>query len=180
MILSAILAIFLCWPNSLRAERWKAPDNFRGIKFGTPFEEVNKMLGNQLAPKGSEGFINHWSLKSSIAAVAVDITYLFVAGSFQGVSISFNSNYWTDIRDALIERYGGPSATDYERLQNPFGMEIVGEVLIWFDEQSLFGIAANQYSGTTKKGLLLIATRVVAKASEEHRKEKAKEGAKEF
>lgn len=92
---------------------------------------------------------------STIRGASVVVFCKFKNDKLNSIKISFSPSDYSDIKNALKERWGKPKVAAKETMSNLFGVKVKGENLLWnLKEGKIF---ASQYENMTK-GIILIAS----------------------
>ena len=120
--LSLIVLIFMVIP----AYAWNVPDGFQDFKWGMIFHKVMSMT--KLKPMDFESKIESWEVVNPKPIGDIPVRSLvlkFFDHKLVGVTLTFDSQRWPELKDAMTIRYGQPT----DRMTKPYR-----ESLQWEDK----------------------------------------------
>jgi hypothetical protein len=161
------------------AAAWEEPKGFRDIPWGSPPSVVAEQL------KGKERFdsVSCYGITScngyvSIADVRTFVHITFDTGGMDHIGMIFPTGGFSKMKLIFIDRYGPPTSSRSEGVQNRMGAKYENEILEWTGETvnirlSRYGSKLTDSSGT-------IETRAAAQNRREQFEKKVKEGKKDL
>jgi hypothetical protein len=157
---------------------WEEPPDFRGVKWGSSFEELSRVF-----PGVSEieevGNVKFYSVSSQqIANIYVDYLFGFLNDKFGFVRLSFRSNDFEPLRDIFVSRYGRAHSTSTEVLRNAMGTKFLNSILNW--NGATLTIILQKYESTIMDGTAQISKRSFAAGYEAAIKKRKIDAAKDL
>jgi hypothetical protein len=87
---------------------------------------------------------------------------------FVKLALTVTHSSYTQLHDALIEKFGQPTATESEELQNKMGAHFTGQVLVW--NNSLSTIRLVEYAGDVESSSVTFGLNEYLEGQEKLRK----------
>lgn len=139
-VLCVALLLSVCPATSAAAPRtgWpKEPRDFQGISFGGSFQEVETTLheigvdcpDSYYTESHGEPTWCHGAL--DFAGARVSSNFRFEKGKLVAVLLKYKSEAWADVKAILAARYGPPTRSSTDLLQNRMGASFKNEILLW-------------------------------------------------
>ena len=156
---------------------WEEPDKFRGVPWGATLEEARALLKaagdecSDLSPKG-----RCYVHRAKIGPVS-PVSILFTFGksnAFERAMLSFPVSQYAAVRAIFMDRYGTPTSTKEETLQNRFGAKFTNEIVEWSGERVYIGL--RRYGSELDKGGGIIGLKAALEHESEDRQKALKRG----
>lgn len=178
-VLTFLVVIIL---TILPAVAWDEPDSFRNIPWGSPPSVVAEQLkGKDLYEKvscygsgGSSSCMGH----VRIGDVRTFVYITFETGGMDHVGLTFPSDAYPRMKIIFVDRYGPPTSSRSETLQNRMGAKYENEILEWTGEK--VDIVLHRYGSKLTDSYARIETNESKRRRLEEAKKKLKEGKKDL
>lgn len=175
-------------PEPARGAWPQEPTSYRGIGWGTPFEEAKKPLKTGLcwcrAPGGGGEDVD---CKKRVAGMPAPwrtcVTQGFMVGSvpirdsvtfddagLAHASMAFDTSDYAAIRETFLSKYGAPHTAEQSRVSNMIGATFDQEALVWTGPNAT--VMLMRYGSKVTEGLATIS--LVSYNEKRAEKERAK------
>jgi hypothetical protein len=177
-LLTSFLVIFLLSTPCVIA--WNEPTGFRNIPWGTRPEVVRQHFPDFRCEQG----IKHDTIRNScrgdlkVGTIQVFAIIAYETGGMDSVSLHFTPEDFAEMKAIFIERYGQPTETSAEPVQNRMGAKFVNKILRW--SGTVTSIRLEKYSTTITESIAILTTRDAMKFMLEHKQKRAKAGKKDL
>lgn len=171
-----LMSLLLATP----ALAWDEPDSFRGVPWGASLLELQTVLQRAgedvdckryVPPFG--GFCMGFGVK--IGPAVVNNMYLFSKdGKFESVRMSFQVVHYPSLRAIFEERYGPPTTTRQEEIQNRMGAKFTNEISTWTGERVV--ISLRRYGSKVTEGRAQISLKSALERDREESEKAIKKG----
>jgi hypothetical protein len=160
------------------ARAWDEPDGFRNIPWGSPPSVVAEQLkGVDCYDKTSRGSPS-CSTYVTIGDVRTFVYITFETGGMDRVGLTFPSDAFPRMKIIFVDRYGPPTSSRSETVQNRMGAKYENEILEWAGEK--IDIALHRYGSKLTDSYARIETNESKQRRLEEAKKKLKEGKKDL
>jgi hypothetical protein len=122
------------------------PFHFRSLHVGAPRPTGKAKEAYRRCEKLEATLYCSFPMDMRIADIPVFGEAMFAETGFSEMRLSFGSKVASDVRSALIERYGDPCATSSGEVQNLYGAKFIRKTASWCFSH---GIATFQSAGAT-------------------------------
>jgi hypothetical protein len=159
------------------ASAWNEPDGFRGVPWESSeaaFRERIKVWSCSTPSDqrlGERLCIDNFTLGS----VPVRGGYYFRADRFVSALLTFSAKDFPAIEGIFLERYGAPTSTTEQALQNRMGAQFENQVHLWLGDRVRIRLA--KYGSKVTDGLVTIMLKTEAERFEKGSEEERKKGA---
>jgi hypothetical protein len=172
------LALALVAILAVPAFAWEEPDKFRGVPWGATMQEAQTIL-KAAGDECSDRYAPPRSCSVYRAKVGpvlgVNIVFQFgKANAFERAILFFPASQYVVLRGIFVDRYGPPTATKEETLQNRLGGTFTNEILEWSGER--VSIMVRHYGSKVDTGHALIALKTVVDRESEEAEKARKRG----
>jgi hypothetical protein len=106
------------------------------------------------------------------------VSIWFREGGMDAVYLLFPTDDFDALRPIFVERYGKPTATRTEMVQNRMGAKFRNEILEWTGQRAY--VFLRRYSDELTEGLGAIGTKAGLEAHEKERKQQTEKGKKDL
>lgn len=79
------------------------------------------------------------------------------------ITFSFNSDFYKEIREALVEKYGNPDESDQDILKNGYGASFTAENLYWINNKKDSIYLTNIFGMISRSKLIMSTQRYLTK-----------------
>jgi hypothetical protein len=131
----------LCVPVALailmQTAHGKQPFEIKGVRIGMTEQEaakVTRSLGQRKCEKLKDDSYQDarcYVFLESFAGKRAAMTYGLLQGRVVSVMVFVNHDHFSVVKDALIAKYGPPTAQETRVYENAFGAKLEGQVLRW-------------------------------------------------
>lgn len=141
------------------AQQWtKEPESFRGVKFGIPFGDAIKhgklsscFSMKDADPSGSTlGERICSGARIDLGSTKAITTYLDYKGKFVEVEVTCPSESYDALKALFVERYGPPTKSANEQIQNRMGAIFTDESLLWSGNKVTIALRRYAFGAVTK------------------------------
>jgi hypothetical protein len=159
----ALIAIVAAKSDGFKTQTLLPEDvDFRDFKLGMSREAVVAKL------KTLDGYSkckrNQCQWQTKIVGTIAKINFFLNdkdKNRLMSIFISYDSNSYQDIKNAMIIKYGQPSSIERKKIQTAMGATLTNENLFWFfnkgKPKDFISITVSQYGKTIKEGFVLYA-----------------------
>jgi hypothetical protein len=175
-----VIASFLL-PVFRAAAAWDEPSGFRGIPWGASMEVVQEKSPGLYcidSARRNRSDAGTCAGQLAIGPTTPKVVVRFRSGGMDAVFLSFPTRDFATLRPIFVERYGEPTSTRTEELQNRMGAKFENEILEWSGEKVY--ILLQRYGSEITDGLATIRTRAGFDEEVSQRMKKLKEGKKDL
>lgn len=126
---------------------WNEPNDFRGVPWGGPPEDLHRLLPvegclwvpetqpNGAVRYGLQGCMPDWPARRQLQRIGdvslYGLGFTYLQGRLGVVGFGFETGDYSKLRAAFTERYGLPTKTDSRHYTNSFGAIFEEEQLEW-------------------------------------------------
>jgi hypothetical protein len=175
-----VIGLLVC-SASYAAELWREPEDFRGLKWGDSESHAFKLYPSLRPipmPSAPAGSTYYSLLNAKVGDVSVIIGLTFWRGGFAQAYLGFSSKDYATIEAAFLERYGAPTKTTEEMIQNRMGAQFTNRKHQWVGQN--VSIYLTKFSGTVTNGSAILATKEYLSAFGNRTQERGKDAAKDL
>lgn len=79
------------------------------------------------------------------------------------ISFAFHSNFYQEMRDALVEKYGKPDKSDQDNLKNGYGASFTAENLYWINSKQDSIYLSSIFGKVSQSGFVMSTQRYLDK-----------------
>lgn len=90
--------------------------------------------------------------------------YVTPAGTADDISLEVSSPFYSELAQALIDKYGKPSKVDLVDMQNAYGARVKSHILMWEGPDGST-MVLNEYSSLKESRLMIRTKQVPAKSA---------------
>ena len=172
-----LFAILLSFP----LVGFSASLEFKGVPFGASEEKVKLVFPDATCKDRDDLLVvsdRQCDLSVTIANWLMYGFFSFYSDKLHSIDLYGNTNGFSDIASALVEKYGRPTRTMKEKLQNKMGARFTNEILIW--KIGTDTIEARRYSYDLDTLRITYSTAFADKEYSRRIREKEKKAAKDL